>query len=288
MTEAVYVASPGWGHMLSTSLHTLVNSGTRFDSVRIYCVGERPSSWRFTDDRIQVVEVPPLHSTDFLINKTYAVQSKADRVIFLDADTLVLRPLDQIWKNRDTDVIGRIETEFNRRWKHETWHRVLAEVGASPETPYFNTGFFILQNGSQRRIAERWEAYARGGITGTLFNPLALGHIDVRFAEQVAFSMALGASDLSYDVLSPTDHSYGWAFEPHRETTVYHTGAPGFFNYAALLERPHRLRFSSPVVVSRTSRLFLSAQYHLTVGRLKMALKRILNGWLVHRRQLPE
>ena len=288
MTEVIYVASPGWGHMLSTSLHTLIRSGTSFDSVRIFCVGACPSSWTFTDERVQVVEVPPLDANYFLLNKTYAVQSEADRVIFLDADTLVLRPLDHTWERTNADVIGRIETEFNRRWKHDTWQDVLGRVGAPSTTPYFNSGFFILQNGSHKRIGRRWEVYGRAGMKGTLFNPLTLGHIDARFAEQVAFSLALGATGLTYDFLSAQDHAYGWAFEPHQEATVYHTGGSGYFNYAALLESPHDLRLSSPLAVSPTSRLFLRTQYHLMVGRLKMALKHALNGWVVHRRRLPE
>lgn len=288
MTEVVYVASAGWGPMLSTSLHTLIRSGTRFDSVRIYCVGERPDSWQFSDDRIRVEEVPPLDSDYFLLNKTYAVQSDADRVVYLDADTLVLRPLDPIWQNIGADVIGRIETEFTRRWKHDTWQDVLSKIGAPSTTPYVNTGFFVLQNGSQHDLRPLWAPYGREGMKGTLFNPLTLGHIDRRFAEQVAFSLALGASDRSYHLLSASDHAYGWAFEPHSEATVYHTGGSGYFNFAALLESPHNLCFTRPVAVSRTNRLFLRAQYHLMVGRLKMTVKHLINGWGVHRRQLPD
>jgi hypothetical protein len=98
--------------------------------------------------------------------------------------------------------------------------------------------------------------------------------------------MAVAAAGLSTERMTSTDHAYGWAYEPHGKAYVYHTGGPGYFNYAALLNVPHNLRLASPIVSSRTNRLYLQTQAHLNWARLKMGLKKVVNGRLTNRRSL--
>ncbi len=81
-TEIIYVISPSYLQHMCISLHTLLQSGTTFDTVRIFLVGKRPKHLRFRDSRIIIDEVNNLDPDYFLINKTYVTQSKAERVIF--------------------------------------------------------------------------------------------------------------------------------------------------------------------------------------------------------------
>ena len=168
MTEIVYVLSPDWDHYLFTSLHTLLQSGSTFDQVRIYCVGDKPETWDFEDARIIVQEVSPLAGTYFLINKTYLTESDAERVIFLDADTLVLGSLDNIWKQSNADFIGRIAVGYHKdKWNQRRWKRALRGVGAESITPYFNSGFIVFQNGSHRRVGSSWRQSTRELMEGS-------------------------------------------------------------------------------------------------------------------------
>src|SRR3990172_4209288 len=106
-TEVVYVCPPDWRHYLFTSLRSLLASGTSFDRVVIYCVGRLPRNWRFEDPRILVEEVPPLIDGYFLSNKTYLCQRPVDRVIYLDADTMIRKPIDTLYLNVASDFVGR-------------------------------------------------------------------------------------------------------------------------------------------------------------------------------------
>ena len=165
-TEVVYVCSPDWQHYLFTSLRSLLASGTSFDRIVIYCIGKRPHHWNFEDTRIEVKEVEPLIDGYFLGNKVYMCDSRADRVIFLDADTMVLKSLDSLYRNVDSDFIGRVAGQCeNKNWDQEKWVKALGLVNAD-ETPYFNSGLIIFQNGAQRRISSLWLDFTRKNLAG--------------------------------------------------------------------------------------------------------------------------
>jgi hypothetical protein len=233
------------------------------------------------------VEVEPLDSEYFLINKTYATTSPADRLIFLDADTLVLQSLDSLWETSAADFIGRVTSAQDKPgWNPAAWSSLLRQVGVTKAANYYNSGFVIFQNQTHRSIAQLWRDFTRGGRDASLFYPPDLGAACARHAEQVALSMAVAAAGLRTERMGSTDHAYGWAYEPHGKARVYHTGGPGYFNYASLLNVPHNLRLASPIVTSRTNRLYLQTQAHLNWARIKMGLKKVVNGRLTHRRSL--
>ena len=229
-TEVVYVCSPDWQHYLFTSLRSLLASGTSFSRVVIYCIGKRPRHWCFVDPRIVVEEVEPLSGSYFLINKVYMCQSRADRVIFLDADTMVLKPLDSLYRNVASDFIGRVAGQYqNENWDQEQWVQALGLVNAD-ETPYFNSGLIIFQNGTQQRISSLWPDFTRKNLAGELMDLKS-----PRFAEQLSLSLAIGAARLSCHLLDKTEHAYGWRKEPYSDAVVFHTSGP-FLPIATAIE----------------------------------------------------
>ena len=230
-TEVVYVCSPDWQHYLFTSLRSLLASGTSFDRIVIYCIGKRPHHWNFEDTRIEVKEVEPLIDGYFLVNKVYMCDSRSDRVIFLDADTMVLKSLDSLYRNVDSDFIGRVAGQCeNKNWDQEKWVKALGLVNAD-ETPYFNSGLIIFQNGAQRRISSLWLDFTRKNLAGELMDLKS-----PRFAEQVSLSLAIGAARLSCHLLDRTEHAYGWRNEPYSDAVVFHTSGP-FLPIATTIER---------------------------------------------------
>jgi hypothetical protein len=238
----VYVCSPDWQHYLFSSLRSLLASGSSFDRVVIFCVGARPASWTFVDPRILVESVPTVDDESFLMNKTYLCTRAAERVIFLDTDTLVLRPLDTVWRGIEADVLGRVALRCEGpQWDDELWREALAEVG-SGSSPYLNSGFLVFQNGSHRALREPWIDIERRLGNGEL--PSSARLHGRRYREQLALSLAIGSMDLSCHELSAEEHRYGFAREPHEDAVVYHTGGPGFLDLAPSIERArglHRL-----------------------------------------------
>ncbi len=221
-TEIVYVCSPDWQHYLFTSLRSLLASQSSFDRIVIYCVGKRPREWEFEDSRIQVEEVNPLIDGYFLSNKIYACQRPVDRIIFLDADTMVLKPLDALYDNVSADFIGRLAALYeNEDWNQQEWDNTLTVLGGKKGTPYFNSGVTIFQNAAQRRIEDLWLDFTRKILSGDL-----MPSQPNRFAEQLGLSLALGAEGLSFHLLGRTEHAYGWRKEPYENAVVFHKSGP--------------------------------------------------------------
>jgi hypothetical protein len=227
-TEVVYVCSPDREQQLFVSLGMLLTSGTSFDRVVIFCVGRRPQNWRFVDSRIVVKEVSPLFNDYFYGNKIYLCERLAPRVVFLDTDTLILRPLDILWQGRDVDFLARVGTAYeDHDWKRELWQETLRRVGPS-EVPMFNAGVLIFQNSAHRRIQAAWLNFVTRYLTGELAPPFP----DTRMPEQWGLALAVGSVKLRYSLLQPTDHTYGWIGEPYSDAVVFHTGNPLFEKYA--------------------------------------------------------
>ena len=270
-TEIVYVVSPNYGCYLFGFLHSLLASKSSFDKVTIFCIGKRPSSWIFKDSRIVVEEVPSLDVHYFLINKTYITNIKADRVIFLDSDTLILNSLDHVWQGVNTDFIGRVTSyPEQRNCNQQKWIDLFQSINAQ-YTPYFNAGFFIIQNGKHHDLP--WYSLVQSGLKKELFDPSKIHPSSKKqggvpsegmfMTEQIALSLAIGSSRLSYHILSRREHAYGWKSEPYDDAIVYHTGGHLFFRYAALLEKEKYLNFTSSKAVSQLNRTQLQLRWKL-------------------------
>lgn len=241
-TNVVYVCSPDFERYLFRSLQSLLRSGSSFDRVIIYCVGERPRHWVFADNRIEIQEVPARRESEclregrFLFNKTYLCDNTAERVIYLDADTLVRAPIDPVWHGRDSDVIARTASHCRKSaWDHGLWSETLRCVGGNDCYPYFNSGFLIFQNNSHRRLHGIWPEMIERLVKGELTDPHRLHPGGTKFAEQLALSLSISAENLSYHEMDSREHAFWWTGDRYEDSIVFHAGSRNFLKAVAAL-----------------------------------------------------
>jgi hypothetical protein len=99
----------------------------------------------------------------------------------------------------------------------------------------------------------------------------------IKFSEQVALSLAVGATGLSFHELNSKDHAYGWGGgDPYEEAIVYHTGGPSFFLHTLLIDRAMNLQLDAGFLGSQPASIRARIQLHLWYERFKLVAKRIL------------
>lgn len=229
-TEVVYACSPDREEELASSLGSLLRSGSSFDRAVVHWIGERRPP-RFSDTRIAVKPTLPLFSDYFFGNKILLCTRRASRVVFLDADTVILRPLELLWDGKPFDFLARIGMVYGQpSWNQGAWEAAFAALGRR-ELPMFNAGVLVFQNRAHRRILEDWESCVRKYLDGRLQPPCG----DSRMPEQWALSLAVAGAGLSQARLGPSDHCYGFAGEPIAHSIVLHTGHQQLPKYATLL-----------------------------------------------------
>ncbi|MCA9975998.1 MAG: hypothetical protein KC413_09625, partial [Anaerolineales bacterium] len=227
-TEIAYVCTSDRQAQLFTSLRSLLQSGTIFDRVVIFLLDKRPSHWHFADPRIVVQEVSPLIGDFFFSNKARVCDRAAARVIHMDTDTLILRPLDLIWENHTEDVLARPASVFGSgEWDGQIWADTLARVGAA-DVPMFNTGFLVFQNGAHHQLQKHWLQFIRHYMGGELSTP---GKMPRMFG-QLAVSLAVGVAHLPYHTMSAAEHGFAWLNDSFASAFVFHTGNWLFETYA--------------------------------------------------------
>lgn len=216
----VYVVSPDREAQLFRSLGSLLSSGTRFDLVRICCVGRRPARWCFIDPRISVEMVGPLFGNYFFGNKLYLCETSARVVIFLDADTIVLRPLEVLWQGENADFLARPGSSMLLpAWDREVWQNLFQEIDRD-SVPMFNAGVLVFQNQAHLRLRESWSASLQRFLSGELPWP----YPDGRMFEQWSLSMAIAQQGIPFAELGPREHAFGWCMEPADGAVVFHYG----------------------------------------------------------------
>ncbi len=227
-TAIVYICSPERYRQLWFSLATLRRSGTRFDEVLVYCVGADPR-WNLGDERVVVKPVADRSPRYFYGNKLYVCDADAERVVFLDTDTLVFSPLDRVWATRSASVIARVASAYrSANWNDARWRATCARFG-SGVLPMFNTGFVVFQGGVHRRLERTWQetiALYRAGILAPPFED--------RMSDQYGLPLAMLANGVAHAELTPQEHTYGWleaAAGP--DTVVFHTANSLFETYLA-------------------------------------------------------
>jgi hypothetical protein len=229
-TAVVYVVSPDRGEQLLRSLDSLLRSRSQFELVRICCVGRPPGHWRFADSRIRVETVAPLFGRYFYGNKLHLCDTPARRVVFLDADTLVLRSLGTLWKNRGASFLARRGSAMARStWNQPVWHELFAGAGTK-EIPMFNAGVLVFQGGSHARLKGRWKALLLRFLAGDLPAP----YHDRRMMEQWSLALAVAQEGISFGELGPESHAFGWQADSAVGATVFHYGHRHFDELAAL------------------------------------------------------
>jgi hypothetical protein len=219
-TAVVYVVSPDRGEQLLRSVHSLVRSGSRFDLVRVCCVGPQRGNWRFADPRIRIEPVAPLFGRYFYGNKLHLCDTPASRVIFLDADTLVQRSLGTLWQNRSVDFLARRGTAMAAaNWNRAVWRNMFIGTGKE-EVPMFNAGVLVFQGGSHHRIKHTWHSLMTRFLAGALPMP----NPDKRMYEQWALAMAVAQDGISFAELGPEEHAFRWQNEHSERATIFHFG----------------------------------------------------------------
>lgn len=235
-TEIVYVISPDFWRYLFLSLRTLLTSGTHLEQVRIYLVADSDPGWSIDDDRITVELVPDISARGewgsyWGNNKIHLCKSEADRVIYLDTDVMVQRPLHLVYEETQADLVARygVSTYMDRYYDPDRWASVLEAAGTT-FYPKYSPGFMVFQNGAHRRIEKTWHKVIEKILNGEL--PLPVN----KHAELYAFSIAASIENLSHHPMKERDHRYAMIGEGHEDAVVYHLGTPGFYRHYLPIE----------------------------------------------------
>jgi len=281
-TEVVYMCSPDREEQLAASIGSLLRSGTSFDRVAVFWIGERPPPC-FGDPRIAMISSPPLFGDYFFGNKVYLCTRRAARIVFLDTDTFVLRPLDLLWDGQRADFLGRVGTAYGEvGWDRTAWSRALASFGGA-DTPMYNCGLLVFQNQAHRRIREDWEKKIEMYLRAELPPPWK----DERMPEQWALALALAAGNVSQVALGPDHHAFGWADDPWSQAVVLHTGMEHYARYqrelgsdaAALAdERADESELRTRALLLERELVALQASRALALGRLAVGMVRLMGS----------
>ncbi len=108
--------------------------------------------------RLQDAHLPPSLPTAALFRLRIGdlLPEDVERVIYIDADTAVRRPLDELWEtNLNGCVLGAVRDSVVP-WAAAPKGLPWSEVGVPPETPYFNSGVLVVDMRAWRsqRISE--------------------------------------------------------------------------------------------------------------------------------------
>lgn len=222
-TEVVYVCSPDREEQLLRSIGSVLKNGQGVNHIVVFCVGPVPSRWDFEDPRIIVKSVPRLFGKYFMGNKVYIGERSAARVVYIDTDTIVQKPLFRLWQQRQTaDIIARpgaIYFKEDKAWNEEVWMKTFDSIGASP-VPKPQGGLWVFQHHTHQRIKDIWANFIEKYLRNELKSPM---NDTRRHEEEWGLALAIGAMKLNYSLMSSSDHSYGWMGEGYKECVVFHT-----------------------------------------------------------------
>ncbi len=206
-----YICSPDRKLELYSSLHSLLVSGTVFDRLTLLIVSDTRLKWQqFKDKRIKIERVADIGHEFWMINKAHLCNIQDDDILFIDTDTIILKPLNMLGSNAIGDIVGRTTSYYEHpKWPEQAWREYLSRFGATGFFPYLNSGLLLFRNGVHRQLAEPWKKITWALLVDSNFPFGARSH-----ANQLAFSLAVGSLGLSYGLLTPTEHAYGRANEP--------------------------------------------------------------------------
>ena len=225
MVEVVYVCSPNYWRQLFLSIRSLYASGSTFDSVRIFVTADENPGWKFSYNNIEVTTVPDIGGGFWMLNKTHLCRSNYETVIFLDVDAIVLGKIDDIYVDKESDIIARCAPRVEYGYHDEEgWKSKLSKYGCS-SYPYLSSGFVIFRNSSQKEIEESWVE-----ITKKILKGEGRGEPDWH-ANQDAFSISCCVEEMRLSLMERRDHSYAMMGENPECSTVYHLGMPNFYHY---------------------------------------------------------
>lgn len=254
-TEIVYILSADRSHQLQISLHSLIHSGTHYDSIRIIWVGTTPATCCYHKSNVIEEEVASVNPAFFMSNKVLISRSPAKRVVLLDSDTVVLAPLHPVWEGSTKDIIARPASRYLQDgFDPAGWQSLLETIGMQHFTPYFNSGFIVFNNGSHQKIRDLWLRYTDDLRLGKGLE-VEQAH-EKKNSNQVAFSLAVAKLGLSYQLMKASDHFYWWYDElsllSDNKVLLFHTGNRHYWQLVCRLGKSEG--FSSwPSGISRMS-----------------------------------
>jgi len=259
-TVVAYVVSPGWELNLYMSLHSLELSNTSYDYIKVFSVGGELKFLENLNLPIQFESVRDKNDKYFPENKTYITSINEERIIYLDADTIVLKPIQKVYGGVNVDFIGRYTHYYESEgFEEERWNKIL-ERNNTKYSPYFNSGFIIFQNYSQKELKSEWEILSRRNLKNMKEREL----MGKRVSEQIALSACISKNGLSVKKMKKKEHVYGWETTPkdldtNEEEVVYHTGSRGgrYVKYATSVLRKSGINYARPVISSANNPLFL-------------------------------
>jgi len=153
-----------------------------------------------------------------------------DRVLYLDADTVVCDPVDELWTTKLGDHVVAAVRDASVPWAGAPRGLPWRELGIDPHTPYFNTGVMLVS-------LARWRAKGIGAHSLQL-----LAAHSFRWPDQCALNAALRGD---FEILKPKWNqqaahvaepgSLGWVVEEFADmATAVTSPAIIHFNFSRL------------------------------------------------------
>lgn len=187
--HVVYAANEGFVRHLAASLYSLLfkSRGRNFVSVFILSMGISEESKEKLEEMASLFpcEIRFFDLGD--LNERFGTQvhgggfdisifgrffvgevlpETVERVLYLDCDTIVLEPLDQLWR---TDLDGHI---LGAVMEPTIYEQVKEQIGLRPEEPYFNSGVLLIDlkawraNGILKRLLDFYGRFSGELLAG--------------------------------------------------------------------------------------------------------------------------
>jgi hypothetical protein len=248
MTEVVYICTADRGPQVAYSLTTLLKSGSNFDRATIYVIGDKEPGWTTRDERVRVRSVPSFFGPYIPGNKVLLCDSEADTVIFLDADTFVLKPIDIVLSEVEDTFFGRVDPYYKGPlWNRTAWRETFDRFNV-PELPMYNSGFLVFRNFEARKIKSIWSENINRFLNGNYTLPVAASDGGARLVDQFALSLSVAQADIRYGHMTAIHHWFGWRDGYNKDAVVFHVSNEQFQHYVdALNFREEELTLSISV-----------------------------------------
>lgn len=270
-----YVASPNFEINLYASIHSLFQSGSKVDRVKVFSVGGDMPSIQSLSAPVEVEKVKNKNKEYFLENKTYVGEVKSEKVIYLDCDTVVLKDISNIWKNNEEFVARKDSAyESGKYFNIEKW-KSIALKKSGKKGPYFNSGFFGFSRRGNRKIKKLWKSICKKEYKKAKNKGSDLANLQgIKMIEQMSLSLSVLQEIRDVRAMKEEEHVYGWEVLPDSvsdSAVVYHTGSRGgrHLKYALALSRRGLVDFNEPVISSATHPLFIKLQVYDLAYRAK-------------------
>lgn len=160
-------------------------------------------------NRTDAFAIKPRDENSHYGDKAWVGEVEADRVLFLDCDTLILGDPRSLFTG-DEPIRARPSPYT---FDEDDWASMFDRHG-EPVHPWMpNTGVLVFQEGFHRQIADDWVNYIAADLQSG---------IDMNLADQVALALAI--ADYRTGKLTPREHVMVWEGESPPDGIIYHIG----------------------------------------------------------------